>query len=890
MLKLIEVQNQEAREQLLKDFNTQKDTWLISDLNHKRELQNYYLKRDGYLMEDACLRARELWSKLFSRNFLNTQIVSGDFIKVVLSNWLKKQKIDWARGGTSTNTLFSYLEVFAPILNNPSASEQLIDWLSEQNSSLIKWGAWFHLSRQAWSYLQDCALVPSAWVSSLLLDESKLHWERRLIVDVGVDLTGLEVEILTQLSQSIDVMVLAPEKYWQVNYPQSLWVYNILKGEALPQLNSGQLVAANQHVDCLELNTQLVEVKHCVSQVRQWLDAGVSTEDISIYCRDPEMYWSSLSGHFQVEGIPVNKDVVCSLASFPQLSQWLATLKSHSDKLSSTDIEGWLYSSPKDFGIKYEKFRSLLTHIYEEQDLSLLPELLAFRKNTKVSNETLLRDEFIIWSLQFYPEAHDINDIEPIISRIITDSPASLSLSLSEWVSSLELFISKSEKIIQKAHPQGVAIKKLESSLWEKKSYRILMGMQASALNEIQKVNISINEVQKIGADLGIYLPVQESRRYELLVNWNLSRPAHKIVMTSAKHNFSGESESPSIVWLMNAQKYGVISQESRDETKSRWDQLQLLDPKEYFEPQFLPRLNQDKGLAEFADVSNYQPQFLSATQIKNYTNCAFKFYASSVLKLKDEPELIMDMDRMRRGRLVHKVLELIMDCGVFEKWNSENINALIEQAVMSERIPYFNSFWRFQKQKLSIEAQRFIDFERSWQRKHTKTKTVAKELAFLGEFQGLHFRGKIDRVDQAEDGRYIVIDYKSSDSGLSNYSSWIDKKEFQLYIYTLAIEMGWTELPKADCIAAVYFDLKNMNRNKGFINKDVDPLVYEIPPRTSVTADKIIELKSRCKIELERIIQKIKSGSFAPKPEDAEILCTSCEWNRLCRAPHLNH
>ncbi len=887
MLKLISKDIESQRKKYIEEFDTQSSTWLVSDLEHKKELQNFYLQKNGFLEEDACLRARELWLKLCRRQISGLHIVSNDFVKTLLSGWLKTQDKSFARGQTSTATLFNYMECFFPILKDKDSQENLRQWLKEEENKFAgyKWGGWFELSCLAWDFLLEKNVLPANWLASALFGEHEFKWQRKLFVDVGIDLNPIEAELLQQLSNYIDIVVFAPDEHWLKTYPQSLWIYESFDSEALPDLKNKEITACEQKLNCHEFNTQLVEVKFATAKIREWLESGVKADQISLYSCDPEVYWPAISSHFEVEGIPVNKSSVANLASFPQVGQWLAALRANSDSFSSTDLEAWLFSKEDLPNIKYQQFRDLLSRVYEEENLNFIPKIKTLRVSIKRQGELLLRDEFIYWGIRFYPEAANINDLEPIISRLLLECPEALQLALNEWIQLVEVFTSKIERNISPATPSGVQIKKLESSMWEKNPYRIIIGGDSHHLANTTNVMLSIWDIQKIGRDLGFYLPIPDSRRFEVLLNMNLNQPAKEIHFTTAHNDFNGEALSPSTIWSVNKMKHGSDSVKG----DTRWDLLQLAQPDQaFFDQKSIDQQKLDKGIEVLPPIKDFNPEFLSATQIERFSECPFIFYASSGLGLRDTPDLVIDMDRMRRGRLVHKCLELLIQEGVEKKWTDSQLLDLIDRATAEEEIPYFKDLWNFQRQRLLGELKRVQVFESEWRQRFPATKTIATELDFAGEFYGTQFRGKIDRVDQTSDGKYILIDYKSSGSQAKSYKSWAENKHFQLYIYMLAMEKGWTEFEPNECVAAVYYNLKELDRNKGFLNKDIENPPYELKGSTVDSAG-IEQLKKDCEQQLKLSIDQIRQGAFAPLPADLKT-CNTCEWKKLCRAPHLNN
>jgi CRISPR/Cas system-associated exonuclease Cas4 (RecB family) len=158
-----------------------------------------------------------------------------------------------------------------------------------------------------------------------------------------------------------------------------------------------------------------------------------------------------------------------------------------------------------------------------------------------------------------------------------------------------------------------------------------------------------------------------------------------------------------------------------------------------------------------------------------------------------------------------------------------------------------------------------------------------------LGE-QSYPFMGKIDRVDKDSKGRYAIIDYKTSQtSSMKSFSSWLENSQFQMSLYTLALEDGLVDsVAKNDVLAAEYIFLKNKKRGSGFIVEEENAEFIGLGKKIkTISVEQKKEHLSALKVKISDIIKQIESGFFPPKPKETKI-CDHCHWRPLCRAPHL--
>ena len=80
MIQIINENQNQQRSQLMSDFDVEKCTYLLADLECKRYVQERFLENQKLLPEDACLRASELWQKLLFTVDPKQRIVSPSLL------------------------------------------------------------------------------------------------------------------------------------------------------------------------------------------------------------------------------------------------------------------------------------------------------------------------------------------------------------------------------------------------------------------------------------------------------------------------------------------------------------------------------------------------------------------------------------------------------------------------------------------------------------------------------------------------------------------------------------------------------------------------------------------------------------------------------------------
>ena len=183
-----------------------------------------------------------------------------------------------------------------------------------------------------------------------------------------------------------------------------------------------------------------------------------------------------------------------------------------------------------------------------------------------------------------------------------------------------------------------------------------------------------------------------------------------------------------------------------------------------------------------------------------------------------------------------------------------------------------------------------FLEREKEELKKHPENKILKRELKIeaawsfqhknfipISEKEERDFSLKIfiDRVDQLENNKVRVLDYKSGNStSYTNAKSWVNNKDFQLWIYAKALEQGVSELGSCDVKEAFYYTLRDLSVKKGM---DVDKM--------KIKKD---ELDTTMSALITESLENMEQGHIPPKPQKVET-CNSCLWRKLCRAPHLN-
>ncbi|MBL7685833.1 MAG: PD-(D/E)XK nuclease family protein, partial [Deltaproteobacteria bacterium] len=296
------------------------------------------------------------------------------------------------------------------------------------------------------------------------------------------------------------------------------------------------------------------------------------------------------------------------------------------------------------------------------------------------------------------------------------------------------------------------------------------------------------------------------------------------------------------------------------------------------------------------------QEHQFSPTQLETYTQCPFRFFVSTLLKVKSPDEELPDGNAAERGNWIHGFLE-----GFFDKYTPQIIQAIHQNEMQKELlniIPHeLNEFSQiFLKDKPWIHPLLSKDFS---SRAILVCQNLLKEFwsknvdtnAFVPRYFEKNFeisldapnrtplkiRGKIDRIDlNASETEFIVYDYKTGETqGLS--SEIIKFKKFQLPLYLLAAEefLKKNHSPLIEGKGALAISLKEMKINEGLLQKSEKKRLH-FKGRNALWDEDSWDLYWRnLKNELFRLRNEIQNGNFSLKPDPCDEYC---EMKYLCR------
>lgn len=169
---------------------------------------------------------------------------------------------------------------------------------------------------------------------------------------------------------------------------------------------------------------------------------------------------------------------------------------------------------------------------------------------------------------------------------------------------------------------------------------------------------------------------------------------------------------------------------------------------------------------------------------------CPFDAFARWRLGAAETADPEAGLSAADKGSIIHNAM-----AALWRGWrNQENFlrctdpRALIEKTVdglladYQQRNDLGSRYLELEKARFVELIESFLDFER----RRPAFEVIATESEQLGELAGLTFRLRMDRVDRLEDGRHVIIDYKTG--AAANIRQWLGERpdEPQMPLYAL--------------------------------------------------------------------------------------------------------
>ena len=900
MLEFTQVKHPDDIRKALSEFNPQTTTWVVSDLKSKQEIQQQCIDKYGFYSDEAILRVSDFWKMWMRRLSPATQIVSSEFIRVLIGQFIELHGADHDIQSHEAKTLYKYVSDLAPLLLHPHSHEVLTDWVQEQETK-PQWSKWIDIAQQCLDYIQlEHNCIESAWIVSFLqmLDLEKIVWPKKLVFDLGSQMTSLEMGLLNTLSRDNHIEIIVPDPEWKNKFHYILNTYKDYSGFATTTAASRHDSAKLASENFIRFNSEINEIKFITTKIRQWIESGIKPENILVLSPRIEDYWPILKFHLEAEGIHTQKDLVSSLISLGVVQRWLSTIQAQTKNVTWSKLE-MSYPSFVDSNQlqQFEKFKATFAELLDDSDLGRLTSVKDLFYQKINLDEQLKRDHFLVTMLQAWIPVDPNLEHKKLLQGIIKDfiqQTVDVRLRLSDWLTLLSSRLAKKEIKVEQTTKSGVQVLPINSAQVLEATHRLWVGLDESGLKGRQTSLIPLADIEELKKTFDLALDYPEESHADFNLRWYAMAQCQEQYFTCAHVSTTGEPLTTSLYFLENNKKPGAVDYPAT-----------LVDIKQQ---QFNPEQHKDlekklklETMAHPLEITNLNFKSLAPTDIESYDQCSFKFLARKGFRLQQYDVLGLEIDPRQKGTLIHDLFKFIVQDKKYLTVTEKEISDHLEKERKERNLfPFLDVFWGPHKEKLVATGLKFVAAEKARLSAFTsvrhKTEETVQLYYDLASFEftqkepsGPHFliKGRLDRLDVDEKTQQgMVIDYKSSKTSSSNFAEkWVDNSEFQLLIYSLAVE----QMFGVKNVGAIYYFYKTLEQKHGYLVDENNVFKNHVAysKKTLMSVDGQAEMYASFNTKMKEIFQNIEQKSYAVKPADRDF-CKRCEWVGTCRVKNL--
>ena len=278
------------------------------------------------------------------------------------------------------------------------------------------------------------------------------------------------------------------------------------------------------------------------------------------------------------------------------------------------------------------------------------------------------------------------------------------------------------------------------------------------------------------------------------------------------------------------------------------------------------------------------------STVFKLQAACPFRAFAELRLGARAIRQAEIGLDARARGSLMHRALEKVWEAldssGQLASINTETLQTLVEDRVGEAVAEVARRYPRtFTKRFREMEAERLCRQIHEWlerEKLRQPFKVVEREESHEITVGQLTVRLRIDRIDELEDGRRIVIDYKTGEVAASQ---WFGDRpdEPQLPLYSLAVSGDIAGLLFAK-IRAGDMEFKGVVEDKDLI---AGVRAWNQLKQTR-TLGSWLEVLLHWRVTMEELGDAFCKGEAAVDPKRYPHTCRYCDLGPLCRIDEL--
>ncbi|RUR13748.1 PD-(D/E)XK nuclease family protein [Legionella sp. km772] len=258
---------------------------------------------------------------------------------------------------------------------------------------------------------------------------------------------------------------------------------------------------------------------------------------------------------------------------------------------------------------------------------------------------------------------------------------------------------------------------------------------------------------------------------------------------------------------------------------------------------------------------------------LANQAKCPFKAFAEHRLKAKPVLKNVDGLDNKERGKIIHKIMELLWhdltNQAQLFAYPQDRLEQLIANAIKQALKQQAVDSPHFIQDLEYCRLKRLVLSYLEWEKQRPAFVIAGLEQSYTLNLSGLEIKVRVDRLDKVGDKTW-VIDYKST---LPSTKPWNEERpqEPQLLLYALLDEEINTLILMQ--IKAGKILCTGLSETKTEI-KGINSLRKE---------ESWHETRENWQEQLSRLAQEVLNGYCPPQPINPNI-CSYCDFKNLCR------
>jgi hypothetical protein len=283
----------------------------------------------------------------------------------------------------------------------------------------------------------------------------------------------------------------------------------------------------------------------------------------------------------------------------------------------------------------------------------------------------------------------------------------------------------------------------------------------------------------------------------------------------------------------------------------------------------FYTKINIENDISEVCNTEYLElidkEREIGTYQLKEFQKCNYRSFAKFRLRLDELEQPCLGLSAKDKGIIIHDVLQKYYTSGCVIE---EQLESIVKKALNKKPLSGNNSYINAITLSITSAINDFLKIEKE----REPFKVIATEKSHKLSIKDITIKCIIDRIDMLNDGKIVLIDYKT---GQATHSHWFgDIKDPQMPIYSLNYrgKLAGLVFGKINHIKSCF---SGITTEEHYIDGTVT--------KYKNYYDSWDDIEKYWLGSLTEIVIRYSEGSIKLSPENPGV-CKNCEYQRLCR------